>query len=221
MRRLFIGSIVLLAAGPAFAADDGRSGFTLGPDVSTLGVGLQAGLRFNDYVGARIGGNWFEYDFERSYDDVDYDVDLNLGSAGSLLDIYPFGGGFRLSGGVRLNFNQADLTGSPNGGFEIGGTTYTADEVGTLDGGVDFNTFAPYLGLGYGATLFDGALELAFDAGAMYHGRPDVDLSASGGSLSNDPALQADLAEERAAIEDDLDGFRFYPVIGVSLAYRF
>lgn len=221
MRRLVIGSIVLLAAGPALAAEDGRSGFTLGPDVSTLGVGAQAGLRFNDFLGARLGGNWFEHDFDRSYDDVDYDVDLELGSIGTVLDVYPFGGGFRLSGGVRLNFNQADLSGSPNGSFEIGDTTYAADEIGSLDGDVDFNTLSPYLGLGYAATLLDGALELAFDAGAMYHGRPDVDLSASGGSLSDDPALQADLAEERAAIEDDLDGFRFYPVVGVSLAYRF
>lgn len=221
MRRLWLGLIVLLAAGPDAAADEGRADLTIGPDVSTLGIGLQAGLRFNDHVGARIGGNWFEYDFERSYDDVDYDVDLDLGSPGALLDIYPFGGGFRLSGGVRLNFNRADLTGSPNGGFEIGDTTYSADEIGTLDGGVDFNTLSPYLGLGYAAALFDGALELAFDAGTMYHGSPDVSLSASGGSLAGDPAVQADLEEEREAIEDDLDAFRFYPVVGFAITWRF
>lgn len=220
MRRLWIGTIVLLAAGPASAADE-RPRFTFGPDISTLGAGLQAGLRFNDYVGARVGGNWFQYEFDQSYDDVEYDADLKLGSAGTLLDIYPFGGGFRLSGGLRLNFNRADLSGRSNGGFEIGGTTYTADELGTLDGGVDFNTFAPYLGLGYGGTFLDGALELAFDAGAMYHGRPEVSLSASDGSLSDDPALQADLEEERQAIEDDLEAFRFYPVVGLALTYRF
>ena len=65
----------------------------------------------------------------------------------------------------------------------IGDETFAAADVGTLEGDATYRTFAPYLGLGYGATLLKGALTVGFDLGVMYQGAADVELDAEGGLL--------------------------------------
>lgn len=206
---------------PSTAGDPLPPGFFVSPTISTLGVGLDAGLRLNETFGLRFGGNWLSLDFDRSINDVDYDAEATLGSLGALVDVHPFKGGFRLSGGLRFNFNNADLTGTPTEDITIGDETFAASDVGTLEGDVSFNTVAPYLGLGYGATLLEGSLSIGFDLGVMYQGRADVDLDAEGGVLEGDAVLEANLDEEEDDIEDDLEDFQFYPVVGLAVVYRF
>jgi hypothetical protein len=210
----------MLSGQPSAARNASTPGVFVGPVISTLGLGLEAGVRLNEFVGIRGGGNWFGLDFDREIDDVDYDIDATIGSIGALVDLHPFGGGFRLSGGLRLNFTNADLTGRPTTDIEIGDDVFAADEVGTLEGEADVDRVAPYLGIGYAGTLAPG-LSLGFDLGVMYQGSPDVELDSVGGVLSDDAALEAALADEEEDIEDDLEDFKFYPVIGLALLYRF
>lgn len=196
-------------------------GLFVSPTISTLGIGLDAGLRLSETFGLRFGGNWLNLSFDRTVDDVDYDADATLASLGALVDVHPFEGGFRLTGGLRFNFNQAELTGRPNDDVTIGDQTFAASDVGVLEGDVSFDPVAPYLGLGYGATLLEGALTIGFDLGVMYQGRADVDLDAEGGVLEGDPVLEANLQEEEDDIEDDLADYQFYPVVGLAVIYRF
>ena len=197
------------------------NGLFVSPAISTLGVGLEAGIRANETIGFRLGGHWLNVDFDRNINDVDYDADANLASFGTLLDYHPFQGGFRLSGGLRFNFNSADLTGTPNSDVTIGGETFAASDVGTLEGNVSYDIVAPYVGLGYGATLLEGALSIGFDMGVMYQGEANVDLDAEGGALQGSAILEDNLALEEDDIEDDLDDYLFYPVVGLAVIYRF
>lgn len=196
-------------------------GLFVSPAISTLGVGLEAGVRVNENVGFRFGGHWLNVNFDRTIDDVDYDADANLASFGTLLDYHPFQGGFRLSGGLRFNFNNADLDGTPNSDVTIGNETFAASDVGTLKGDVSYDAVAPYVGLGYGATLLEGALSIGFDMGVMYQGEANVDLDAEGGALQGNAVLEDNLALEEDDIEDDLKDFLFYPVVGLAVIYRF
>ena len=196
-------------------------GLFVSPTVSTLGLGIDAGWRANETFGIRLGGNWLSVNFDRTIDDVDYDAEANLTSIGTLIDYHPFQGGFRLTGGLRFNFNNADLTGTPTSDVTIGDETFAASDVGTVEGDVTFQTFAPYLGLGYGATLLEGALTIGFDAGLMYQGRADVELDAEGGALEGNTVLEDNLAIEEENIEDDLEDYVVYPVIGLAFSYRF
>ena len=196
-------------------------GLYVSPAVSTLGLGLEAGVRVNETFGLRFGGNWFSFDANREIDDVDYDADATLASLGTLVDYHPFQGGFRLSGGLRFNFNEADLTGRPSEDIEIGDTVFDADDVGTLQGDVSYDVFAPYIGIGYGAALLEGSLSIGFDLGVMYQGKADVELDAEDGLLEGDALLEAELAAEEADVENDLEDFQFYPVIGLAVVYRF
>ncbi len=54
----------------------------------------------------------------------------------------------------------------------------------------------------------------------LFQGDPEVDLSASG-ALANDPTLLAALRREENDLEDDLDFLSFYPVVSLSLTFRF
>lgn len=193
---------------------------SIGPNLSTLGAGLEAGYRFNDFLGMRLGGNYFSagYDFES--DDVDYDGDINWASAGAVLDLYPMGGGFRISGGLRYNGNGIDVEASPNNNVEIGGQTFTPSEVGDLNGSVDFWPVAPYVGIGYQAVFFDGRFGLGFDLGVLYQGKPDAELEADG-TLGNNSTLKRRLKDEEKEIEDEIDFLGFYPVLGLSGVLRF
>jgi len=197
------------------------NGLFLSPAVSTLGLGVEGGIRLNETFGLRLGGNWFAFDFNGIEGDIDYDADVTLASLGALADYHPFRGGFRLTGGLRFNFNQADLDGTPNDDIDIGGEVFAVDDVGTLTGDASFNVLAPYLGIGYGATLLEGSLSIGFDLGVMYQGQADVDLDTEGGVLSDDDLLLDSLADEEAEIEDDLDNFVVYPVVGLAIIYRF
>ena len=121
---------------------------------------------------------------------------------------------------MRWNGNSIDLSVTPANSIVIGGTTFTAAQLGTLSGDVDFEDFAPFFGLGYEGDFFDQRVLLAFGAGVLFQGDPEVDLSASG-VLANDPALLAALRREENDLEDDLDFLSFYPVVSLSLTFRF
>lgn len=237
MRQLFAAALILASSSTSLVAqtlgdadavaNESSSGDALpyglfvSPAVSTLGLGLEAGTRINESFGLRFGGNWLGFDYDGIEGDLDYDADVTLASLGALVDYHPFRGGFRVSGGLRFNFNNADLDGTPTDDIEIGDEVFSPDEVGTLTGDATFDTFAPYLGIGYGATLLEGSLSVGFDLGVMYQGQADVDLDAESGLLSDDAVLQANLAIEEDEVEDDLEDFIVYPVIGLAIIYRF
>lgn len=195
-------------------------GFTLGPNISTLGLGGEAGYRFNDFFGVRAGGNYYADDFSHKYSGIDYDADVTLASAGAVVDVYPFGAIFRLTGGVRYNANEIELSTRPANNINIGGVTFTPAEVGRVDAEVDFRDIAPYAGIGFEGRVFGGRLVLAADFGAFFQGSPTVDMEASG-TLSNNATFLNAAENEADDLEDDLAVLGIYPVIGVSATYHF
>ena len=235
MRRLLVATFCLVAwssiaaaqvigdtdAIPADEQDPLPYGVFVSPAVSTLGLGLEGGVRINRTFGVRFGGNWLGFDYDDVDGDLDYEADVTLASLGTLVDYHPFRGGFRVSGGLRFNFNQADLDGTPTDDVDIGDETFSPEEIGTLTGDVGFGVVAPYLGIGYGATLLAGALTVGFDLGVMYQGKADVDLDTEGGLLSDDAVLLDSLAQEEDEVQDDVDDFVIYPVVGLAVVYRF
>lgn len=212
--------VVLASLAPGQARADSTPYFHIGPQLSSLGAGAEAGLRINDYLGVRIGGNYFAAEFSDSIDDIDYELDFRLASAGAVLDVHPFGGGLRLSGGVRWNGNNVDLTARPNGSITVGGVPFSAAEAGAVKGDLELNSVAPYVGLGYQGSYFKNRLLLALEVGVLFQGRPNVELIGTG-TLANDPTFRAAVEREEEDVEDKLKILRFYPVIALTLTYRF
>jgi hypothetical protein len=190
------------------------------PKVGTLGAGVVISKGYSEKFSINIDLNTFSYDTTENENNIDYDFEFDLQTIGLLGNYHPFGGSFRLTAGMYINNNEFNLTGKPNAGgtFEIGNATYTAAQVGTLTGRVAFDSTAPYVGIGWGNRP-EKHFGFTLDIGALYQGSPELTLQATG-ALAN-PALAADVERERQELQNDLDDFKWYPVVSLGLYFRF
>ena len=195
--------------------------FSLGLKASTLGFGVEAEGNVKELIGGRIGANYLSFDYSGKASDIDYDFEVESKNLLVLLDVHPFRGSFRISGGVVLNDSTFDATSVSADKVTIGDKEYSGSEIGTLKGTVDFNKTSPYIGLGWDTSFGKSKrFGFLFDIGVVYQGSPDITLSADG-PISTDPTFQSDLAREEQDLQDDLDKFKYYPVIALGVSYRF
>jgi len=104
---------------------------------------------------------------------------------------------------------------------EIGDDEYDWNQIGTLSGGIEIDQVAPYVGIGWGNPLtHHRRWGFTCDFGVAFISSPDVSLSADG-TLASDPAFKANLEKERNNLEEDMESFKYYPVIALSFFYRF
>lgn len=196
-------------------------GTGVGLKVGTLGLGADLTLELTQEVNARLGVNYLDYDYDGEESDVDYEFEMDLFSLSALLDWHPGGGTFRFSGGVFYNGNDISGDGTVKEPTEIGDIEFTPTQIGTLTAAVDFNEFAPYIGLGWGNAAKDnGSVSFSCDFGVLFQGKPELDLS-SNGTLSSNPIFLNELAKEEADVQDELDWFQFYPVITLGINILF
>ncbi len=209
---------VSLAAGPALAQFDELA---IGVKAGTLGVGGELTTDLLSGLNLRGSLQWLDLSLGAEFEGIDYDAHLKFFNPLVLLDWYPFGGAFRISGGALFNGSEVDLEATSNQTIELDGTTYTPSEYGTLRGEADFQPIAPYVGIGFGNPLKpDQHWELSLDLGVAFIGATDVTLSATGPIASNS-TFQQQLAQEERDIEDTLHKFQFYPVLSLTLTYHF
>ena len=210
---------VLLFCGTG-CTDTGR--FAVSAKGSTLGLGPELTTAVRSDINARVGFNRLDLDFDDiEIDDIEYDYGLDFKSFSALVDWYVFDSSFRISGGVISMDHELDMDARPTTAEQIGDTTYQPGEIGTLSGNVEVDDVAPYVGIGWGNPLTRSRRwGFTCDFGVAFTDSPDVTLSANG-TMSSNPAFRADMEKERKEIEDDLDSYKFYPVIALSLFYRF
>lgn len=209
--------LVLFGASWSFAGNT-----SVGLKASTLGGGVEIEQNFNNTFGGRLGLNYFTYNYDGTEDDISYDFDLDLFSIAALIDWHPFDGSFRVTAGGIYNGNEINADATPVGSYEIGDTTYTAAEVGNLNGTIDFDDFAAYTGIGWNTAFDNEETGWGFiaDIGVVFQGTSEARLSANG-TLANDPTFQTELKKEQQALQDDLDEFELYPVVSVGVTYSF
>ena len=218
--RIFAAAMAAACALPGAAAAQTTLG--VGASAGTDGIGADAMLKITPLFVARGGFRYADLSISREFDGIDYDADIGFTSGVVALDVHPLANGLRFSGGLYLGGRNLDLDANPAEPVEIGGQVFTPEQVGTLNGRSEWNTAAPFLGVGFN----NGAHALkrfGFQAmlGVAYLGEPDVTLNAEGGLLSDDPVFLAQLAEEEAELNDDLDDIQFYPLLNLGLTVRF
>jgi hypothetical protein len=214
---------VLLAAAAAGAgAAHADRGIAAGASLGTTGGTVEVTAQMTPYVQLRGGFNSFQYSIDDTFDDVAYDGDLDLSTFGAFLDFRPWGNAFLVSGGAFIGDKTLDMSARPTGNTRIGDVTYTPAQLGQLSLDAEMENVAPFVGLGWDTT-FQGDSPIGFKllVGAMFTGTPSVNLTASGGTLSNDPAFQAEVAKEERNLQDDVNDFEVYPVAQIGLTFRF
>ena len=167
----------------------------------------------------------------------------------ALVDIYPFGdtwflGGWRLTGGYVFGKMNVDamLTGGDDRlaqfagrEFQLGDTKYRyngGDVHGTAKAKWDFH--GPYAGTGFDIGLFSG-LKIFLDAGVVFTSKaaelsldiPEtaaLEYSVSGGPwtpVSGTTILTDDINKTISDAQDELNKYKFFPMVKLGFMYRF
>lgn len=196
----------------------------IGLKAGTLGAGVEVTFEVADRINMRVGGNYFKLGSEVDVEGNDYDLDVKLNSFTALGDWFVTDSSFRVTAGLVLNNNGLNGSALPSNSYEIDDVIYSSAEVGDLNAEVDFRSIAPYLGIGWGNPLADDSdWSFSLDLGVIFAGKPRLDITSTGGTLSDDPTLLENIAqvEQDFRDTDEINYLKFYPVISVGLNYRF
>lgn len=232
---LSLGLLVgLNALAPAATAD---SRWALALDAGSTGVGAGLVTALGPYLNLRAAWRGLNADSDLAAtnnngvqgDEARYRADLVLRGGHLLLDYYPGAGGFYLSAGAMTNRSrlQVDALCPPeqSSGCEIGGSGTARLAPGdTLHTRVGLREVVPYAGLGVGNALGPNTgLAWQLDLGVLFLGKPDLTLTYDGSCNGTVAAAecQRQIKEEERELEQEYADYRFYPVLNLSLAYRF
>lgn len=204
-----LASLIACSAAATVQAQD-FSDVSVGVGVSTFGANLEAAYRVDPQFGVRgalMGG--ISADFDETDDEgVTASGDFDLGGAAVLVDYYPTGGAWRLSGGLFFSNTQLSATGSVE--LEEGGT-----EDVSLN--AEFaNKVSPMVTAGYEYGFGQG-WSFNSEIGLVFTGGVDLTFTAT------DPGAQDEIdndPEVRSAISDASDIFA-YPYLSFGVSYRF
>jgi hypothetical protein len=218
-----VGGLVAVSTGvaqaPASPPPEETGGVGLSAKLGTLGIGADVTLGLNEYVGFRLVVNTMALEPESSPSEGDVYADLEYLTYGALLDVHPFGGGFRVSGGALINDNKFKLRADTDEPVNLDDQYYQLED---FAGEMTFADLSPYLGFGYGQAVGgDGHWHFACDFGVLFQGEPDVTATAQASNPAAQGLVDQALEQEIANIEDDFEWLKFYPVIAVGVSYRF
>ena len=208
----------------------------VGFKVSSLGFGGDVAVSLTRKTNARFGFNAFNFSRDFDKDGISYNGTLGLKSADALLDFFPFGGGFHLSGGALI-YNGNELTAKANvsGGqsFSLDGVDYTSSTVTPVTGSgkLAFNKVAPMFLFGFGNLVpRTKHFSVSFEAGLAYHGAPKATLSLAGTAcdtanvcrpIASDTTIQGHIQQEVDKLNNDAKSFKVWPVISIGFGYKF
>lgn len=216
-----MGGAVSAQLGPASTHDSwGRaypeafdwSGIAIGGHAGTLGVGAEGIFYVTDWLNFRVNAHYAELLYKTTIDSIDYDFDLSAPGALLLFDFYPGPkGNFRIVAGLGIRDAEVSVTGTPR---VAGG-----GDLGRVRGKASYDTFAPYVGFGFGnAVLPDKLLSFSVDFGLLFQSY-SLRVNTEGPLADNVPeAVRADIESN---VKDRLDWLRVYPVIQFGLTYHF
>jgi hypothetical protein len=209
----------------------------IGVKISTLGVGIEAAVPVTSKLNLRGGFNFFRYNRGIPDNGIHYDGHLHFQSGEAHLDWFPFGG-FHISPGLLFyNGNALTANAAVPGGqtFSVGGTTYESDPAAPINGTgtLDFVKVSPSIMVGIGNLIPRNGRHYSFlfEIGGAYQGSARVVLNLSGSvcdtsglfcrSVSSDSTVQANIQSQEQKIRNDINPYRFFPVVSLGVGFNF
>lgn len=219
------------------------SRMAIGGGVSAMGINMQVAVIANRYMNLRGVGNFFNYTVDNiSTNGFEASGKFNLATAGASVDFYPFPyHGFRISPGA-LFYNQnrvtATMTASAGTSFTLDDYTYYSSQASpvTGSGALGLNTSNPAFTIttGWGNMIprRGGHFSFPFEIGAAFIGTPSVNFALNGGqvcdtngqncvNVATDPTVQSNLQAQIAKYKNDVNPYRYYPILSMGMSYSF
>ncbi len=201
----------LLLCGPSLA--DAQIG--VAARGGTLGIGGELAVGLSDRLVARGGFGLSRFVASTSFQDISVDIELPSTWYNAGLDLY-LNDAFRVGGGVLVRPEDPLLRGKLDGPVDIGGTTLTPAEVGTLTGRIASKERSGYALVGFGRHIARG-FGLSLDVGAAFTGEPTVSLEAEGGTYPADQ-LAALLDQEAMDFQREMKSYlKIWPILSLGL----
>jgi hypothetical protein len=226
------------------------SGVAAAIKVGTAGIGFDVATPLiRRHVNLRGGASFFSYSTTIAVDDLNVVGSLKFQSAAAMVDLFPFGGGFRISGGMTFK-NQtglnATLVPTPGQTFTVDNVDYysqpydkTLNPAGPITGTGVFNfggATAPRVTFGWGNMLKErGRIAFLTEFGFEYISTPTVVYNITGTGCQNyngagtanaanysncGPIPPSNVAAQQATLQNDLNPYRFFPIISIGLSYK-
>jgi hypothetical protein len=184
-----------------------RTGLGLRATASTLGVGGEVTWRINDRFGVRAPFGSADGDFEGEYEGYDITGSAKMGGVGLLVDYFPMGGAFHISGGAFKTDYAAN------------GTAHDVDFNGyKTDIHMDFTQkedFAPVAAMGWDWQIGKHGTITA-DLGAIFGSGFDLDARESSGSVP-----QSSVDAETADIREAASKVKVIPYLKFGAGFKF
>jgi hypothetical protein len=231
VRILFLAGLFLSFLNLSF----GQVG--IGLTASTLGAGIQGVLGVTQKSHVRVGLNALNYSENFYRDGANYAGKLRLRSVQATYDQFLWHS-FHISGGLlawngdRGSFNTTIPSGQS---FTLGSTSYYSSSANSVSGAgsVTFNEAAPIILIGFGNLLAGSEKHFGYsvEAGVAFQGSPRVNLNLAGTACSNSaltrctntasPTIQSGVLAEQTKLDNNLNFLQYYPIIAITLGYRF
>ncbi|KAA6455692.1 hypothetical protein DYQ86_27120 [Acidobacteria bacterium AB60] len=213
-----------------------------GGGISPMGVSLSSATILNRYMNLRGTGNIFNYSVNNfTTNGFTANGKLNLASAGTSIDIYPFPNhGLRFSPGV-LFYNQnrmsAVATVAAGQSFTLNNATYYSSRsnpvTATANLGLNTRKQALTATTGWGNMISrrGGHWSFPVELGAAFIGSPSLNMTLAGTAcdqtgvycvdVAQNQQIQANLQAQVAKYRKDLDPLKTYPIASFGVAYSF
>lgn len=234
---ILVCSLLVTVAG--YAQSGNSDQFGIGIKAGLLGGGIEAAGRVTQRTNVRAGFDMFQYSRTFNKDGVAYGGQLSLKNVEAHYDIYPFGGGFRISPGALFNIGTPITANAnvPSGqSFTLGGQTYYSDTTVpvTGNGTIKWNRAAPMATFGWGNLIprkDSKHFSIPVELGVAFQGTPKATLNLAGNvcaqpgvncrSVASDPTVQANIQSEQNKLNNSMSLFKAYPIISVGVGYKF
>jgi hypothetical protein len=203
-----------IAALPAVAQADLFSSLSYGVRASTIGDGVTLEKPLLYDFSLRVTTGALSISDQSSYDHTAYTTTTRYNNFGVIGDFRPYGGRYRISGGLVFGNDRIDNVSRGQAPFiQVGNGLYPTAGTGQVLARVSFNRPSIYAGVGTGTGIVRG-LALDIDGGVLL--RNGVSSASASGPLNANPVFRADLAR----LQGELRTHIVVPVVSVGLVYR-
>jgi hypothetical protein len=212
--------------------------------LSSVGIGVKvgaAGVGFDiatplvpGWVNLRGGASFFSYDAQFSVDNIGIDGSLKFQNAETVIDVFPFHGGFRLSGGMTVRNDTgitANLSVPPGQSFKLGSDTFYSSTTDPIHGtgALSFGrATAGRVSIGSGNMLpRKGHFVFETEFGVQFFPSPTIVYNIQGSACAspNNPltcgaVAQSDVTAEQNKLQNDISDLKYYPILSFGFSYK-